>query len=225
MTARRTTPAPRRGRRPNGDRARSPRLRNSPGQSDAQPDLRQVRVAVGHRLVAHLHQADHRHEHPQVPEPADQQIGIPPPRTPRRQRKWPPAPTTRAARLSRAAGCCPDGDRTRPAPPDRRTGPDRPRRKPGRWRSAARSGRRPAGQRLRPGPEASPRRKRPPAATSGIFSTTRRQRRADDAAAVVAADCDIAPAASSPTAASTKGSVTSIGLAISPRANSTTTAR
>ena len=47
-----------------------------------QTDLGQIRVPVGHRLSAHLHQTDHRHEHPQVPEPADRQPGTAPPTGP-----------------------------------------------------------------------------------------------------------------------------------------------
>ena len=55
-------------------------LRRSPGQGQIQPDLRQVGVAVGHSVPSNLHQTDHRHEHPQIPKPADQQLRtLPPP--------------------------------------------------------------------------------------------------------------------------------------------------
>ncbi len=65
-----------------GEGAKSGRGRDAPGQGDARPDQRQIRVAVGHCLLAHLHQSDHRHEHPQIPKPADQQIGALPPHDP-----------------------------------------------------------------------------------------------------------------------------------------------
>ena len=65
------------GRRGNNHAADRPEARQAsqrPGQHDAQPDLRQVRIAVGHRLGADLHQADHGHQHAQVPQPADDQV-------------------------------------------------------------------------------------------------------------------------------------------------------
>ena len=72
-------PATRALRRPTCGWATSGGRRAAPGQGEAQPDLRQVHVAVGHRMHADLHQPDGGHEHSQVPEPADRQIGIPPP--------------------------------------------------------------------------------------------------------------------------------------------------
>ena len=38
--------------------------------------LRQIGESVGRRLNAELHQPADRQQHPQVPEPADQQVGI-----------------------------------------------------------------------------------------------------------------------------------------------------
>ena len=72
-------PTPNRRRTPSDDEGQDATAwARPPGQRDAQPDLRQVRVAVGHRLRPHLHQTDHRHQHPQIPEPADQHDGPPP---------------------------------------------------------------------------------------------------------------------------------------------------
>ena len=53
----------------------SPGAGEHPSDAQERPDLRQVRIAVGHGLAADLDQPDHRHEHSQVPQPADEQSG------------------------------------------------------------------------------------------------------------------------------------------------------
>ena len=58
---------------------RTGRLRDAPGKRHVEPDLRQIRVAVGHRLIAHLHQPDHGHQCPKVPEPPKEQVRALPP--------------------------------------------------------------------------------------------------------------------------------------------------
>ena len=50
-------------------------VHGAPSQCHVDSDLRQVRIAVGPRLETNLHQAAHGNEHPQAPEPADQQAG------------------------------------------------------------------------------------------------------------------------------------------------------
>ena len=47
-----------------------------PGDRDKEADLRQVGVAVGAGLSAHLHQPDDGHQHADVPQPADQQVSF-----------------------------------------------------------------------------------------------------------------------------------------------------
>ncbi len=65
--------------RPTTIRPSAGHVRGAPGKRHVEPDLRQIRVAVGHRLVAHLHQSDHRHQGPKVPEPAEEQVRALPP--------------------------------------------------------------------------------------------------------------------------------------------------
>ena len=50
----------------------------SPRQGHVQANLRQVGVAIGHGLPD-LHQPDHRHQHPHVPQPAHEKVRTPPP--------------------------------------------------------------------------------------------------------------------------------------------------
>ena len=52
----------------------SNRLGGRPGHENEDPDERHIGITVGHRLRADVDDADYRHEHPQVPEPADGQI-------------------------------------------------------------------------------------------------------------------------------------------------------
>ena len=59
--------------------APAPHRVGPPHQGNEQPDLRQIRVAVGHRLAAHLDQADDRNEHSREPEPAAEKVGKPAP--------------------------------------------------------------------------------------------------------------------------------------------------
>ncbi len=59
------------GRRTAGPRQK---VRHAPGNHDPQPDHRDVHVPVGHRLLADLHEAYHRDERDDVPEPADDQV-------------------------------------------------------------------------------------------------------------------------------------------------------
>ncbi len=53
-------------------------IRCRPCQHDVQADLGEVGVAVRMGIVGDLHDPDHRDHHPQVPEPADGQIGMVP---------------------------------------------------------------------------------------------------------------------------------------------------
>ena len=53
-------------------------IRRRPGQQQIQADLRQIGVAIRPRLRAHLNNPNHRHQHDQIPQPADQKIGTPP---------------------------------------------------------------------------------------------------------------------------------------------------
>ena len=48
-----------------------------PGEHDIEPDVRQIRIAIGHRLHADLDQADDRQQGHQIPQPTH---GQPPPR-------------------------------------------------------------------------------------------------------------------------------------------------
>ena len=41
----------------------------------AKPDERNVHVPISHRLIADLHEADHRDERSEKPKPADAEIG------------------------------------------------------------------------------------------------------------------------------------------------------
>ena len=50
-------------------------FRGPPGDDDENADQRNIGIAVGHRLYAHLHQADHRHQRAQIPAPADEEEG------------------------------------------------------------------------------------------------------------------------------------------------------
>ena len=43
-----------------------------------QPDLRQIGITICVRLQADLNQTDHRHQHPQIPKPADKQVATTP---------------------------------------------------------------------------------------------------------------------------------------------------
>ena len=61
-------------------------VRRGPDQRDRQPNLRQVGESIGLGLAAKLHQPNDRHQHPDVPQPADQQVrALPPP--PQRRRR------------------------------------------------------------------------------------------------------------------------------------------
>src|SRR2546430_17661030 len=51
------------------------KIDNSPGRRDAQPDLRQVHIAIGMGLTADLNQSDDGQEHDQIPKPASDEIG------------------------------------------------------------------------------------------------------------------------------------------------------
>ena len=71
-----------RGRKASGDNELQPtptHVARSPNKCDADPDLRQVGEAIGHCLIGDLHQSNHRRQHSQIPEPADQEVGILPP--------------------------------------------------------------------------------------------------------------------------------------------------
>ena len=94
-------------------------LAQPPRQRDEDADQRDVRVAVGHRLRADLDEADHRHERPEVPEPADEdQVRRALPReTERRGRaasRTPPPANDRDAERARRST-----DRRRARPPAR----------------------------------------------------------------------------------------------------------
>ena len=51
-------------------------ISDSPGDHHKDSNERNVRIAVGHGLVTDLHQADHRNQRPQKPQPARQQISL-----------------------------------------------------------------------------------------------------------------------------------------------------
>ncbi len=53
-----------------------PQTSHRPGQGEIQPDLRQISIAIRICLASDLDQPDHRHQHSQIPQPADQQIGL-----------------------------------------------------------------------------------------------------------------------------------------------------
>src|SRR5260370_4703405 len=55
---------------------RTRKIGNSPSRRDAEPDLRQVSVTISMRLAPNLDQPDHRQQHDQVPEPADDKIRL-----------------------------------------------------------------------------------------------------------------------------------------------------
>ena len=63
-----------------GNAQRGQHVGGAPGQGDQEADQREVREPIGHRLAADLHQADHRQQRDQVPEPADHQVRPPPAR-------------------------------------------------------------------------------------------------------------------------------------------------
>ena len=54
---------------------------------DGQTDMRNISVTIRHRLNAHLHQTDDRHERPDKPKPAHQAKRIPPPVPPEKHRQ------------------------------------------------------------------------------------------------------------------------------------------
>ena len=53
----------------------------APNTGQEETDQRDVRITIGHGLHADLHQANHRHERPQVPKPTDRQVGSRPPQS------------------------------------------------------------------------------------------------------------------------------------------------
>ena len=65
-----------RGHAAQGDARAAPRpheVQSAPRHRDRETDERQIGVAVGHALRAHLHEPNHRNEHAQEPEPSHQQ--------------------------------------------------------------------------------------------------------------------------------------------------------
>ena len=126
---------------------------------------------------------------------------------PRKGRRAP----TRTPPLSRRATCSPDEDRKRPGPADKRIVPGRSCRRPRRWpaaRKAATAGRWPC---LGRGSSSPP--QTAAMARSGIFSATNPRH-----------DChDMRASGQQSSSRSTSGSDTNIGLAIRPKANSTST--
>ena len=54
----------------------SAKSRQQPADHEEQSDERQIGVAIGHRLHAHLHEADHGHQGSQEPQPPDQQVAM-----------------------------------------------------------------------------------------------------------------------------------------------------
>ena len=66
---------------------RSAKSPHRPRDHDEQPDQRQVGVALRHRLLPDLNDADHRDEHAEEPEPPDRQIAMPPPEPDDRRRR------------------------------------------------------------------------------------------------------------------------------------------
>ena len=151
----------------------------------------QVGISVRHRLAAHLYQTDHGHQHPQVPEPTHDQVGIfsPPDngdgRDRRQQREGPD-------HLPRAPGWPGDGDKRRPDSSDKGifpgTRPGLPRRWPPETATAA--ARQPRWRPFAPG--RSPRKTPPPKRTGESFPQN------------TSASRPAFPAASSPTATGRK---------------------
>ena len=119
---------------PSDEGPRTAQRRLLPRPRQYTPDLRQVGISVGHRLRPDLDNADHRHEHAQIPQPAHEQIRKTPPpfQRPRRDThqdyQWPV--------FSTSANGIPDADNTLPDPRGRKTQRDKRHRRPGRWRSA-----------------------------------------------------------------------------------------
>ena len=75
---------------PKGRAARMPfraPLRRQPRHRHINPNLRQVGVAIGMGLVAHLDDSHHRQQHHQIPEPSHQQPRLLPPLPHMRLRK------------------------------------------------------------------------------------------------------------------------------------------
>ena len=63
----------RRSPEPSPQRQIGRELLRRPGEHDIKPDVRQIRIAIGHRLHADLDQADDRQEGHQIPQPSDGQ--------------------------------------------------------------------------------------------------------------------------------------------------------
>src|SRR5678816_227429 len=53
---------------------------HTPRQQNKKSNMRQVHVAIGESLLSNLNDANHRHEYPNEPEPADCEIRFPFPR-------------------------------------------------------------------------------------------------------------------------------------------------
>ena len=128
----RTARQPRPRQRPHSPAAGRPTptgVGRRPDQGDRQPDLRQVGEPVGLVSRSDLHQPDHRHHHPQIPEPADQQIGTL--SSPNNSRRGDGGQKQRRPTTCQSGKSAHRGDKGPQDRPDRRTCPDRRRRTPG----------------------------------------------------------------------------------------------
>ena len=123
---------------PTQTRPRPAQFGRAPRQGHAQPDLRHVGEAVGLGVCPDLHQADHGHQRPQIPKPADKHIGEPPQPYQRRYRndrqQQGGADDLRDGQTASRMGI---EDRQSRGP--KRTAPRRPRKKPGHWRRGMRA--------------------------------------------------------------------------------------
>ena len=59
-----------------GDPVRACQVGDQPYDHYKQADERDVGIAIGHRLLTHLHQPDHRHQGAQEPEPSNREITL-----------------------------------------------------------------------------------------------------------------------------------------------------
>src|SRR5690242_11555332 len=55
---------------------RTQKIDNPPRHCDVEPNLREIRVAVGVGLASNLKQADHRQQHYQIPKPSGQDVAV-----------------------------------------------------------------------------------------------------------------------------------------------------
>ena len=201
---------------------RNQRRRHPPGQRDIEPDAGQIHVTVGHHVIGNLDQSQHRRQHAQIPEPADKDskdTGAA--RSPRprcgaaKSRSLQPLSTPADHPRNRVEGRQIDRIKKRTLsrrkkPPHCRSAPTRPTVAPLAC-VAASSGNRP-----------------PPAPPGAAFPTPAASTPGRSTARVQSGASIAEPNRASGQKSSSNnsgGSVTSIGLAIRPSANSTATSR